>query len=413
VKPTRSIPILLIASACGAQPAQEPIMRVLIDNELNQRLAEVIGIDTHTITIRGIEGDEFVIAKHDLVAMTPATQWHSPSSDPTKQTRGSVTTRLGSLLLTDGQRLTGAPSVVGVDDELVAWSQPRLGIVSVPIEHVRHISMPRSMASGKLPAPLTPDIDDVILLTNGDTLRGFVETIGIETAIELATGSLIEAETMRIDQILLANEPANAAGTHIWLADGSVLAVSGLETEYAQDTPLVLGLLQDQPVTSALASRDPSEADATPFGLAFSFKLSELQAVSFDSQLLVPISKLAAESSGREVIVDTRGFASLGCANIHMPGPMRSTWRLPQGAQHLALTATLPRKARAWGNLIFVVRTDGNEISRHAINADSPVVRLNLDISGAQTFSLEITEGEFGPVQDRLVLSQGLVLIGD
>jgi len=388
-------------------------MRVLIDKNLDQQLVEVLSVDTNAVTIRGIDGQKLVIMNNTLAALAPANQWHSPTSDPTKRTRGAITMRLGTLTLTDGQRLTGAPSVVGVDDELVAWSHQRLGIISVPIELIQSIAMPRNVPSGKLPKALKPDIDDVVLLTNGDTLHGFVESIGIETTIELESGSIIRADTIRIDQISLANEPAEAMGTHIWLANGSVLAVEELETEYAQDTPLVMSILQGQPIVPALGSQDPSEADGQPFGLAFSFALNELQAVNFDSHLLIPLSALDVETIDRGLITDTDGFAALGCDTIHMPGPMRATWQLPRGATHLSLTATLPIQAQAWGNLILIVRTDDTEIARHTIRADAPTVRINLDIAGDRAFSLEIDQGEFGPVQDRLVISQGLVLISD
>ena len=402
-----------MASSCAAQPAPEPTMRVLIDKSLDQRLVEILGIDTDAVTIRSSEGQELEIQSSALAAMVPATQWHSTTDDPTKQTRGAITMRRGSLVLTDGQRLTGAPSVIGVNDELVAWSHPRLGIVSVPIELTQSITMPRSVPSGKLPASLKPGFDDAVLLINGDTLRGFVETIGIETAIELRSSSVIHADTGHIDQISLANEPARAMGTHIWLADGSVLAVAGLETEYAQGTPLVMGILQGKPIAPALGSQDPSEADGQPFGLAFRFAPTDLHAINFDSQLLVPLSSLDAKTVHRELAIEADGFAALGCTNIRMPGPMRATWQLPRGATHLSLTATLPLEAQSWGNLVLIVRTDDTEAARHTVNADAPTVRINLDIAGDRTFSLEIDQGEFGPVQDQLVLSQGLVFIGN
>ncbi|MFI4870639.1 MAG: hypothetical protein ACIARQ_02410 [Phycisphaerales bacterium JB061] len=413
MKPLRSIPVLLIAASCGAQPAQDPVVRLLIDKNLNQRLAEIVGINTDTITIRGMDGEDFVINTDELAALAPATKWHDQTEDPTLQTRGSIATRLGTITLTDGQRLTGSPSVITVDDEIVAWSHSGLGIVGVPIEVVRHISMPRSTAVGNIPPSLTPDIDDVVLMTNGDTLRGFVNSIGIDTSVELTSGTVIEAETSRIDQIMLANEPAEPIGTHVWIADGSVLAIDQLETERAREKSIVLSILRDRPIAPALGRSVPSEADETAFGLATSFGLAELRAANFDSRALVPIVSLESESTGRELVAHTEGFAALGCVDLFMPGPMQTTWQLPRGAERLALTAALPIKARAFGNLELTVRTDGNEVSRHTINADTPVVRLNIDLQGEQTFSLEITEGEFGPIQDQLIVSQGLVFIGD
>ena len=87
-----------------------------------------------------------------------------------------------------------------------------------------------------------------------------------------------------------------------------------------------------------------------------------------------------------------------------MPGPMRTTWTLPRGTSRLAITAELPLESRAWGNLDLIVLVDGVERERHTLSAQSPEAHIRLDLASARELTLELDEGQFGPVQDRVEL---------
>lgn len=410
---TFAISMLLAAGACQAQTAREPVMRVLVDTSLNAHLVDVFSIDSSGVTVIDEAGNQSVHPLDTIAALAPTHDWHDTRNDPTIMTRGGMSSRSGSITLTDGQRLIGAPSVISVDDEMVAWSGARLGLVRIPIENVQRIAMPRIMPTGKITPPLASELDDVIQLGNGDTLRGFIETIANETTIETDAGAVLQVETGNIDQIALANEQTTMTGPAVWLADGSVLCLQSFETEHTDEQTTFLGMLQNEPIASAQGEGTPSEADAQPYGLSFDAPLAEVVAIASNAHRLLPLSDLVHTSEFRQITIDLRGVPALGSRNITMPGPMRTTWVLPQSASRLALKATLPIEARAWGDLKLLVRVDENIVSTHAISAESPNASINIDVSGAELFSLEIDEAEFGPIQDRLVISEAILLLDD
>ncbi|GAB5496628.1 MAG: hypothetical protein Phyf2KO_17080 [Phycisphaerales bacterium] len=409
----RTIPVLLTAATCAAQSPREPVMRVLVDTDLESRIVDVFGIDQSGVTIIDETGVQRFIPLDTVVALAPIGDWHDASNDPTLMTRGGMTSRSGLITLTDGQQLVGMPSVISIDEEFVAWSSSTLGIVGIPIENIRRITMPRLMPTGEITPPLAYELDDVIRLANGDTLRGFIETVGAETTIETNAGALLDVDTANIDQITLANDPAELSGTAFWLADGSVICMQSYETDHSGDEPVALSMLEPEHIGAALDERTPSEADAQPFGLTLSTPLREIVAVTFDSRRVIALSVLEHASEFREIHIEQNGIPALGSRDITMPGPMRTTWVLPQSATRLAFNATLPIDARAWGNLDLIVRVDEKIIETRAINAESPSAAINIAVSGNELVSLEIDEAEYGPIQDKLVISEAIVLIGD
>lgn len=405
--------MLLTATACAAQSPRESVMRVLIDTDLESRIVDVFGIDQSGVTIIDQTGVQRLIPIDSIAALAPIDHWHDVTNDPTLITRGGMTSRAGSLTLTDGQRLVGTPSVITVDDELVAWSSPALGIVGLPIESIRRIAMPRLMPTGAITPPLAIELDDVLQLGNGDTLRGFVEKIGAEVTVETNTGALLDLDSGNIDQITLANDPTEKSGAAFWLADGSVICMQSYETDHSGDEPVMMCMLATQPIGPALGERTPSEANAEPFGLTLSAPLREIRAIAFDSRRIVALSDLEHASEFREISIEQSGTPALGSRDITMPGPMRTTWVLPQSATRLSFNATLPIDARAWGNLELIVRVDERVIKTQAITAEAPSAEINIDVTGNGLVSLEIDEAEFGPIQDKLVISEAIVLVGE
>lgn len=411
----RSIPALAasalaLCTLSGAALAQDAARRVLLDASLTPRVVDVIALDDTGVTVIG-PGDEPVVYDiAQIVALAPMGTWHDAGNDPTLTRRGALTTRTGLLVLTDGQRLTGAPTGIDTGDETIAWSNARLGGVRVPLEYVDRLHMPRIIDSDNIPEPLTNGLDDVVLLNNGDRLVGFVESIGNQTRIEPLTGGALSLDSSSIDQISLATDPAEASGTVVWLSDGSVVSLESYETAQMNEQIAVLGTLAPGPIASPSGERTPSEADDRLHALQMDFPLESVRAVSFAAGSLVPISSLESVAEGPGIRVDHAGAAALGARDILLPGPMRVTWALPERTRRIALTASLPIESRAWGDLELIVTLDDREVARQTINAVNPSVDLAFDARGERSLTIEIEEGAFGPIQDRIVISRGLVL---
>ncbi len=411
----RSIPALAasalaLCTLSGAASSQDAARRVLLDASLTPRVVDVIALDDTGVTVIGPGDKPLVYDIAQIVALAPMGTWHDAGNDPTLTRRGALTTRTGLLVLTDGQRLTGAPTGIDTGDETIAWSNARLGGVRVPLEYVDRLHMPRIIDSDNIPEPLTNGLDDFVLLNNGDRLVGFVESIGNQTRIEPLTGGALSLDSSSIDQISLATDPAEASGTVVWLGDGSVVSLESYETAQMNEQIAVLGTLAPGPIASPSGERTPSEADDRSLALQMDFPLESVRAVSFAAGSLVPISSLESVGEGPGIRVDHAGAAALGARDILLPGPMRVTWTLPERTRRIALTASLPIESRAWGDFELIVFLDDHEVARQTINAVNPSVDLAFDARGERSLTIEIEEGAFGPIQDRIVISRGLVL---
>lgn len=399
----RSIPIFAIAATCAAQPdtTTRPL-RVLIDTDLNRHLIELVSIDDSHITYIDSAGNQLAAPAANFVALAPVEPWHAPTPP-----RGI--TRAGLLELTDGQRLLGTPSVATTDDESLAWNHARLGLVSVPLESVRRLAVPRIMPAARALPPLTADTEDVLRLTNGDTLRGFIAAFSADAVIELDSGSTISTPMNVVDEMALANPPAPPEGIRLWLTGGNVISIDEIAPTRSDQPEQLSAILPTAPFTGIV--RATSEADGDPPPLTFDLDRSAIEAINFDAAALLPLASLESTATGRDLSIDPFALAALSARDIHLPGPMTVTWTLPEGAARLALTATLPLQARAWGDLELIISLDGSESQRHALSAQSPEAHIRLDLTGARELTIELTEGNFGPVQDQATLREALVLI--
>ncbi len=409
------IPALLLAGtrlvgAGLAQDAERPL-RLLIDRNLDRRLIELVSIDGDDIRFIDASGRAVTAPTSQFVALTPIDAWTDANAATSVFRRSGIVSRPGVLELTDGQRFVGTASVVSAGAESLAWNYARLGLLAVPLENIRRVVLPRIMTAEQAMPTLDVLDEDVLRLTNKDTLRGFIVSFGSETSIELADGSTITTPMNVIDEMTLANPAEAPNGVRVWLTGGNVVDVISLRAITGRADRLEATLEAGQ-IVALNAASVPSEADDQTVGLRFEIDRAQIDAVSFDTQALVPLASLASKSTERSLVIDNAGVAALGAKSILMPGPMRTTWTLPRGTSRLALTAQLPLESRAWGNLELVVLIDGVERERHTLSAQSPEAHLRLELTSASELTLELDEGQFGPVQDRVELREGLVLIG-
>ena len=106
----------------------------------------------------------------------------------------------------------------------------------------------------------------------------------------------------------------------------------------------------------------------------------------------------------------------LKLAAIEIPGPMRITWLLPEGSLRLGLEAELPEESRLWGhcNLVVSAAVDGreSELARRTLSQDTPTTDLSIEVpDGAESLSIAVEPGRYGPIQDRVVLNRAMLLV--
>jgi hypothetical protein len=102
--------------------------------------------------------------------------------------------------------------------------------------------------------------------------------------------------------------------------------------------------------------------------------------------------------------------APLGPGAIEFRGPLAVRYDLPAGCRRFAAEAMLPRSGRGWGDFELVLRCGDEEVYRQRINGNQPTDAINVPIAG-RSLTIELTEGDHGPIQDRLVLRRALLLI--
>lgn len=367
---------------------------------------------------------------------------------------------LGLVVLTDGQRLPGVLSALAPPGESLAWEHPRLGRIVVPLERVSEVELPAPARAGESadprgdapdappgrdPAPRNanakpaneplkpqapPPTDrsrDTVELANGDRLTGLVERIGDDVVIS-GSGPGAKATTVavaRVRRMWLANPPASPSGAMVWLADGTVVGTKGFVITPGE--PLRLG---DWGGAGTPPASEGAVGQGAGEGGAAAYTIEDVAAVAFNPKRLRPLADLVvreqAATGGRKLVrgvritddaFRTRALpAPLGARDIELPAPMSADFTLPPGAARVSATIELPESGWTWGDCrvkVEVLGGGGGAVLLDArLNADTPVAKLSGAIpSGASSVRITVEPGERGPVQDRVLVRRGLVVL--
>lgn len=403
-----------VASLHRIDQAIEPgVERVLIDRQLVEHTIGLIGLGPQTISYieQGHRHDDPI---ERFVALTASPRWlgdldSSSRADPHPWQR---------IDLIDGQRLVGVlePDRPGGDESLV-WHLPTIGRLVIGLERVATIVL------GPLADPLADHDDagvtsDRIVLLNGDVMAGFVARIGPRVVIE-QDGNSQQIPIERIARITLANPLEVASSPLVWLADGSVLAVDGFGAMDGARATIMLSVVTD----AEDGSSSPVHVPLVPVAVAVD--LERIGAVLFEPGAVVPLGSMPLIDAvplgdrrwSADVQIEPASGVLLGASDIALPGPMRVRWALPAGATRVAFDAELAEAMRGWGDCWLVVleadtRGLTNQLARQRLWADEPTTRINEALSpNARTLIIEVQQGEFGPIQDRVVLHRPLVLV--
>ena len=164
------------AIACaGLSPTEEGVPRTLLDLDLRAQPIRLLAIDMKTLTYLDSKGQVRNEALDQYAALLPA--------DVAPGASGGVLLRPTTTVdLADGRRFSGHPTGKAGDDTMLEWRCPELGdnfVLSIPLELVRRVTLGPAAR-----APADAGARDQLLLVNGDTLGGFVETIGDPTRID-------------------------------------------------------------------------------------------------------------------------------------------------------------------------------------------------------------------------------------
>jgi hypothetical protein len=371
---------LLAMTAALTAPAQGVD---LLARDLSVTPAELVAIDEASVRYVDASGATASVPRAELAGIA----WLGES---TRAGSGPIASfwmrhRPGEVRLTDGQRLSGAPSVMRRDGEMVGWVHTLLGEVTIPLDRIDRMIQARTLAPDEPGAPLPRAADrDVVLMANGDRLEGFVAELGDAVIIE-SEGRETVVPVSDIDQIALANPRQEPSGAFVWLADGTVMAVRSIEAAGGAAT---------------LVTEPDGATESEPDRPGHRVPAESLRSVVFDTRTLRPLSALL----GAEL-----GTGAFGAEPVSLRGIEPVRLSLPEGASWLSLSAELPLRARAWGRCEVLIVIDGVTRARLPLGAEAPRVPLRLNIAGGHELELRLQPGPFGPVQLLAELHDGLV----
>lgn len=365
----------------------------------------------------------------------------------------AVNTQLSpGLILSDGARLdlidgqswpghfatrdaaNGAPK----DDTRVAWSHPHLGTLSASIDDVSRYTLfynePGAQQSSltksgsrKSASPARATSDRVVL-TNGDSISGVVEALGVSSLISRAgagsgtesAGGLMQVEGSQLASVVLSNTPKPATRPMVWLSDATVLAVRSLrfssENASATIVPQGLGDSEQAGSPGVKIGSDTLRALApVPNRLT---ALSTLEIVSGEAVAPRLYTEPARVREGESLAA-----SALSSLDILLPGPMVVEWALPAGAQRVAMVAALEDPQSPWGDCTISLSQVSSKAAAGApntplasvrLNSERPSARLEGALAGVRAgdrLRVRVEPGANGPVHDRVVLRRGLLLI--
>ena len=293
-----------------------------------------------------------------------------------------------TLILTDGQRFIGAP--VGGSGEALRWRAASAGMIEAPLERIDRVVLAPSLDPGHDPAAL----GDVVILTNGDRLDGYVASLGDRIEIEVEDGRMVDLPMQRAAVIDLANPPAERSGAYMWFADGAVARLRREEGQYWLDA-----------APSGWESTAPLErARAFVYDAARITALSDLPVGDYQ-----PISRRWTPAP----IINRAAGAPLWSAPVELPGPMRVIWALPDNAVRFGAIIALREDSRVWGDCEVVVAQQRAgaqvELGRVRLDSAQPSAQLTVDVAPGDLV-ITVEPGASGPIQDRVRITGALLL---
>jgi hypothetical protein len=400
--------LAVVLAGARFAPADEGVARVLLDQSLQSQPIRLVAITTRSLTYIDARGQVRTEGLDRYIALLPAPEDPRAAEAPSADGPLPPTTTVD---LADGQRFAGHPMGRPGDGAILEWSNPDFvdhGIMPIPLELVRRITLG---PTARAPKEMQAGARDVLVLVNGDTLDGFVESIGDPTRIG-HDGAAVDIPLERIAEIRLGGPAVPPSGLMIWLASGSVARVSSLSTDGSSELKVILA-----PMDSTGSGTESLRAD---------LPLARLHAAAFDMARLAPLAAIAPsrqEGSPERVFSEPLRIgpalgAVLGAPDIEFPGPMTVSWTLPAGAERLGGVAELPEACRTWGDCILVMTIgtrEPREVFRARLSAESPRAEFNIALpapSGSgSVLTATVEAGLYGPIQDRVVLERAVLLL--
>ncbi len=405
----RVLLVAVVGFLAGGSAAEDDGGWIVWDGELDAVRGRLTGIDGGGVRLVDEHGLDVVVG--DAVAvLRPEDRGVSGLrlGDPF---RVRATTWGALVTLTDGQ-VWEAEVLDGDSDELslrVRW----IGRVDVPLDVVRSVVMVGDEADvwdsrvfGELEDARGGQ--DLVVLDNGDVIRGMVLSIGDVVEIEGDSGTVrVDRESVR--RVGLVNPESALPPVRVWFSSGSVLGAR----VFGGGGGSSWSLEAVRPTVEDGALEDLGRVTISDGGAV-------LVGVEFAPGRLVAFSSLEVggyePEGGRRWTLGPMGYpggSRLGLEDVVFSGPMAAEFVLPAGAVRVSGVFRPGDQAGAWLDCRVRVEQGGEILWEGRIQRSTGGEEFVVDVDGGQALTVRVMAGAYGPVDDRVVLGLGWVLVDE
>jgi len=393
----------LAATASLAHGAGDTVVRALLGDGTWTR-AQLVSIGDGTWRMADDASKEQVIRESDVIAFI--VDRSRGAADASSESEVPSPISYGSLEFANGQRL---PGNFRATRDANLWDHRWIGAIPVALEdmavlRIRGANAPERRADA-----------DTVLLLNGDTITGFVDSIGesiVCETIDGAAGEATEKRSVSMDRAAAISfaiaDAIPMRGSRFWTMDGSVVDGSDLRYDAADGWGFTL---VNPKLAETRGKRTSDNNAANPVAAVFATARMTPMAAFGRPSVSVPAGQYhyGFEDSVRIAPADR---AMLGLASIEIDGPVAARFTVPASARtdadacvfscEIALRAPFPGDAK----VDVEVRLGTATSRRSRLDAGTPreAVRLESAASGAEHLTIVIEDGCNGVVGDSVEL---------
>ena len=310
----------------------------------------------------------------------------------------------GAVELVDGQRIAGRFAGPLPDGEGIVWEHPGVGGFELRLDDLRRVVFQADAAGADVAGTSAPPAaeGDVVQLTNGDTLGGFVVAID-EDGLTLVPdeGAEVTLPLERVATLTLSNPsaPTPAGVDLLVLTDGSRLRGGGvsLDGTTVRFTPTLRDAAS--PVTLPLDAL--SRIDFASSGLA-----------------LIDLADRPMRLVGGGEVFGLNLLPRIVGPMIYLHAPMSVRFDVPAGAKRAAFAAELdlpsdlPPGRSAWADVLVRVEVPAGAGDEQRLTDQQSRADFGIELPpDAASINLMIEEGRYGPVLDRVRLREAVLLV--
>ena len=342
-------------------------------------------LETFPVTIEAIDGSAVQVSREDgRIESIPLRKIDFISMDVESKavkTIFDVIRSTGTLRLVDGGVLTGK---MKQETGGFNWKNWWTGPITTPLEKISSFTLVEGSERIE-----SSDVDDIVSLSNGDRISGFVDSIENGTiTLEKEDGNILEIPQEDIDQLLFANRLTPTFGPTLWTTLGDRFVIDSIT--YDQDSGF---MIEKRPMFQDLIG-------------GFVFENDRITPLSSRPITLHETPRTPRYHLPRPVI--SRGSNRMDASIIELKGPLRAEWKLQSAGLCFVSTLVIPEASRQHAEMEIRI-LDGDELLiSFEMDASNPTMDVSVIVSG-EVLALEVLDSGGGPIMDHIELHEALL----